>query len=669
MKKIGILLLVVLGSLLLISCKKDEIKPEPQGDTVAPAFLDLVGGKLTSLSHLQGTEVDLLEGVRALDDVDGRDVEITITELDGYVFTKFGEYELTYQAMDKAGNKTEVKRNVEVKEVLDVRMDAVLIADDFVQFDYNNETAFEEIGTGARFRTMDMVQVMDIAFFLEQLVAHEDTWKDRGGYPIFPYATIVLVNDAGEVKYARFAAGVGMEIDKDGVVDYDRPLDGHALPWTMAKDGFANMKEDIIKHMPEGGKIIFAAPTLSQDSSKSSPGRIFLGKHLFSSTYVGGGMFKDNQDVDVTKVNVEFAFDHSVVIEKPADLDTPVLRAERNVLLWDAIPGALGYELYIDDVKQEDLIIKTSFDLLSLELSEEGSEGYKIQVLAVTDDVFAASNSAKSEALVYKRAELIPQVAPVLTVEGTLISWEASEGAQEYEVNRIIGGVTTLVATVQENSFDVAEVSVGFEGTSFYNVVAVGKQTHSDSPKSANVTIKVDYVLETMTIGGMKTQVAVTTAANYFGRRNATDDTKLEAYVYKVTDVNEYEGAMTEAFSFLLLLDKEDNVKLARNILVNQYNVEKGWHADTTEYAANNAQLNALHKYIAEGDYLLIGKNGLQLTVEIEGTDKIVDGREFLAYHFTKAWADVTVAPVAPNGWRAPVSEFVNPNEVEFTIE
>lgn len=660
MKKIGILLLVLFSGLLLVSCQ--DTKTPEETDTTAPVFLGLVGGKLSPLTHLQGVETDLLANIKAIDETDGTDVAISIVDFGGYEYTKFGEFTLTYQAKDKSGNKTTAERIVTSEEVLDVTLDVLIVGDEFIEIDYNNETAFTEVPVnGARFRMLDqVVQVMTVDFFEDQLEVHKEIWGDRGGYPIFPYASIVLVNYDGQAKYARFAAGAAMEVHADGSVHHTE------LPWDMQANGFANMLEDIEKHMPEGGYIVFAPSTNLNDTSQSTVGRIFLGKKLFNSSYVGGGMLKDTQDVEFDQVNLEIKLDHNVSIKKPDPIATPVLEIKRHVLVWDKVENALGYELYIDGEKQEGLITTLSYDLLeNLEVREEE---YTLELVAKSIDVFKYSDSLKTAAISYERYELKDQETPVLTYEDGVISWDASEGAEGYELYLSIGGVSKLIATTTETTFDANEALKGFEGNNIFYLIAVGNESHKDA-KSANHIFKKDYLTEKMTIGNMTTTVVVMTANNYFMRRNATDGTKLENYIYKVTEVYEYDQSMTEAFSFIGLFDKDNNVQLLRNILTNQYTQEKGWHTDPS-YTGNSAQLGGIDKYLTEGSYLLIGKNGLNVTFEEvdSGIEKIAAARDFLAYYFTKEWDDVTKTP-ASGGWRTSVESMNDAKEVEVIFE
>ena len=156
--------------------------------------------------------------------------------------------------------------------------------------------------------------------------------------------------------------------------------------------------------------------------------------------------------------------------------------------------------------------------------------------------------------------------------------------------------------------------------------------------------------------------VVQTTAQDYFARRNATDATKPGNYLYLITDIHSVKdllgtGIYTEAFSSIVLLDENGVPKVIRNILVNEYRVADGWVSGTdTEYKDNGAQLPGLGTYVAEGDMLLIGKNGITVDYIFGGVTKQAAARDAVAYHFINKWDNYPTTPAA-GGWRATVAE------------
>jgi uncharacterized repeat protein (TIGR02543 family) len=265
-------------------------------------------------------------------------------------------------------------------------------------------------------------------------------------------------------------------------------------------------------------------------------------------------------------------------------------------------------------------------------------------------------------------AELETLVEPEIAYDEDLevISWDAVPKANSYEVYLVIAAQPFKVATIDETSFDPITVSEGLEGSNYFYVKAV-RDDYVKSNNSNQVLFNVPFVKEVMMVGDVTTEVAVVTAENYFARRNATDATKPGNYLYLVTGLYEHleaEKAATEAFSVVALLDEDYQVTFVRNIFANQtYTAADGWFSDAA-YAANNAQLVEIDQYINQGDYLLIGKNALTATITFAGEEETVDARELLAYILVNPWDGFPAAAVAPNGWRAPMTEFIDAKDV-----
>lgn len=671
-KKLLVLLFAFVASLALFACDKTEETPDPDPtpivDTIAPAFLGLVEGKLEAIEHLKGVEVDLLEGVKARDNVDGDNVTITIIDRGGYEVGKVGKFTLTYQAADTALNKATVTREITVIDTLDVTLGAVVIGDDFFEYSLNDERAFTLApDSTAFFRTQDLVHVMDVDFFKAQIELNKDKY-DADGVPLLPYGSMALVNPEGKVVYARFSAGATMEIDDKGVIT------SKDLEWG-AKLGAAGsllfgLEPKMDELLPDGGKIMFIASV--GDGTTGQQSRKFLHRNLFSSEYVGGVMYGPSQDIDIETVVVEFIAEHRVVIAKPAPLETPVISINRHILSWDKVDHAKGYVAYVDGVAIDpEFVVGREVKLLDAitELTADGKDPYQITVQAITSDLFKYSDSLLSNALPYTRVEIIAMETPVVTVVEDKLTWGALVGVDTYELYLEYAGVSKVIGTTKDLTFDVLAASDGHGGNNYYFVKGIGSNDYSDSDISNKVLMRKEHVTKELEVAGMRTTVAVVTAENYFTRRNSGDETKLDNMLYMVTGVHEYKGNMTEAFSTVSLLDKDMKFKFVRNILAKQtYTTEKGWFVDDV-YAANNAQLVKLSEYTAAGDSLLIGKNGLNVTFTLVGQTetKTTAARDFLAFIAIKAKGEVTAT--AGQGWRDPIETFMVSNDVVLVFE
>lgn len=648
---------------LLTVIKKD---PVVQEDKLAPVFQGLVGGKLPAINHLKGETVDFLDGVRALDNVDGFDVEIKVLSFGTYTKDTVGVHEITYEATDKAGNKSTVKREVTVIATLEAIINAAFLNDDFVEFIYNDTDAFDNSGTyGAKFRQQDILHVMSKEFFFEQLDEHSPEYPANDGLVLFPYGSMFIVDAEFNIVHVRIQSGVYLQLDEDGVLVHTDVI------WNTGVAGgnmFFGLYEDELEDpegfvVPDGGYVVFGSPL---DPQKT---RIFINKNLFSSEYVGGVMYATNRDVTEEQFKeIEFRLveDYKVVIPLPAPLPTPVLTLDRHALTWAPVANAIGYRLFVNGelYNTEELITATSFNLNDLEV-EVSETPYEITVQAVTKDMFKWSDSLISEIIEYQKRVLVTLPAPVVTVDAEnpyLITWEALEGADSYRVYVEVAGAAKLLETTTETSLNVYDDV--YNGQNLYYVIAVGDAEHTDSIASNKVAVNMTRV-EYMIIEGFIYPVVQTTAQDYFARRNATDATKPGNYLYLITDIHSVKdllgtGIYTEAYSSVVLLDENGLPKVIRNILVNEYRVADGWVSGTdTEYKDNGAQLPGLGTYVAEGDMLLIGKNGITVDYIFEGVTKQAAARDAVAYHFINKWDNYPTTPASGTavGWRATVAE------------
>lgn len=100
MKKLLSFILIGLFALVLMACTPEE-EPDPDADTTPPTIQGA-----TNKTINVGDEFDPLAGVTATDDVDG-EITLTMANVSGTVnVNAVGEYTLTYQVSDAAGNQS-----------------------------------------------------------------------------------------------------------------------------------------------------------------------------------------------------------------------------------------------------------------------------------------------------------------------------------------------------------------------------------------------------------------------------------------------------------------------------------------------------------------------------------------------------------------------------------
>lgn len=663
-------LLMVLFTFGLAACEKEAGKEEPT-DKVAPAFMGAVEGKLGTITHLAGETVDLLEGVSARDNVDAFDVEITVDKKT-YDSENAGTYTVTYTAKDKAGNEATIDRLIVVEESLRATLDVAKIGDSWIEYVFNDTEAFVFTGTdGAKFRTVDKLFIMEKEFFAAEIAAHGSEYPTNGNLPLLPYGSLIVTDSEYNVVHARFQTGVFLQLD---VVDGNTVLTHTDVIWNAGGQGGGDLFKDIESLIPEGGYIMFASPQAPQNA------RIFLVSNYFYSGYQGGAALKDKQDImDITTVDLDLVEGFEVLIKKPDAIATPEIELERHTISWEAVPNAMGYELYLDGKKHGSLITGTSIDLsadTTIELST--NDGYKVTVKAISKDKFKYSDSVSSNEILYKKIEIQTLAAPEVTADGEILSWPALEGAASYEVYIQLGATNILLSEQTGTTFDATSVRERFNGYNGYLVKAIGLPTHSDSKMSTKVNINQVTTVD-VTFGTVKTKAMVVTAETYFLKRNGGFNNTYESFVFIVTGTYEYAGTMTEATSSIVLLDSSYNVKFVRNIIVATlpdkttigatYTTEKGWFNDAG-YTNQSAQLSNIKDYLAEGDIMIIGKQlGSTLSVQVgDKTPVNANARETVAYAFIAEWEAYPTAPISPAGWRGDFSTFKDAKTIKVTI-
>lgn len=312
-------------------------------DLVAPIFKNVNYDYLSDIVIEVGQDIDLLDGVEAIDDLDGK-VLVTILDDGNFSNQESGFYTIIYQALDKALNEAIAYRVINVTTKNVIKYDALVINNDRIQYVYNNETALEYTSAGTKFRSFDQVQVMDKDFFINQynsvLTGHPVSNNNK---PFFNSGVIIIVDKNMKLKHMRIATSL-IEVDELGVVKTTN------LNWTNTQDAtngggnFANIVEKLNDLIPDGGLIIFAPPKEQQTGKK------FLVRNLFYSEYSGGAVNSSSYDVDINSIDIKLVKDFEEVIS-----DDEYEGEAKNVVIahdviYDGIPITTYY--YNDGTKK-----------------------------------------------------------------------------------------------------------------------------------------------------------------------------------------------------------------------------------------------------------------------------------------------------------------------------
>src|SRR5690554_4263499 len=631
-------------------------------DKIPPAFIGAIAGKLPELEHLKGEEIALDEGVRVRDETTKEeDVVVEIVDLGGYDKDTPGVYTIKFEATDEAGNKSTATRQITVHDTLVREYSAVVIGDKFSQYVYNNETALKYESWGTNFRMYDVIQVMEKDVFVDQYDLYYEEHTNNGLVPYFPNGVLVLLDEDMKVVQVRIAAGTLVQINAEGELDEE-------ITWTNAVDAtnggglFKGLIDEIDTLLPGDGYLMFVGNIQPEDARK------FLISSFFNTEYSGGAISAEEFNVDVTALEIKLE-DVKEVIKLPDRLDAPVLTIEEGFLKWNEVANAGSYQIYIND----EVVLtttKTSVSLASFEL-EPSDEPYVFEAVTVTPDMYVHTSSLKSEPVEFVQRETLE--APTLTVVGSLVSWEAVEGAVSYNVYLTYFGENILLGNVETVEFNVEGLAEGKEGINDVFVVAVAEDEGLNSAPSDAVSVFFGEI-QSFVIGNATTDILVTTSENYFRRRNALYPAGFASapYLFLLNDIHEildeeFPVTANEAFSTVVLLDKDGKTKAVNAINTGQtWTIETGWALDA-EYVNNNAQIANLLKYIVEDDMLLIGKNSNMLNVQVEdgGIVEAVNSRHFVSHFYVKANADDNFNGEA---WRDAIDTFLDPTNVTFEI-
>ena len=176
--------------------------------------------------------------------------------------------------------------------------------------------------------------------------------------------------------------------------------------------------------------------------------------------------YRDSDEIGITVL----------VTEK---LGTPMLAAEHNSVNWNAVDHATGYQVKVDDGEWSEVQTELSY---SLEGVSPGA--HIVSVIAVSDsDIYTQSD----EATITVNA-VLQLAAPVLSVDGTTVSWNAVENASKYSVR--INDATPVEQT--ETSYVLTETA---GGEYVIKVTAVSDDDNVEDSSAAQAKIIVEEKL------------------------------------------------------------------------------------------------------------------------------------------------------------------------------
>lgn len=172
-------------------------------------------------------------------------------------------------------------------------------------------------------------------------------------------------------------------------------------------------------------------------------------------------------------------------------LAAPVIELDGNVVSWEAVSGATSYTVYVNDDGTS--VTGTSY---TLTMTEAGS--YTIYVIANSTNA-AYTDSARSNTVTYTVEQTYPLAAPVIELDGNVVSWDAVEHAVSYTVT--VNG--TAQAPVTATSYTITETTPGgYTVTVVANAEAGTNYVNSPASNSVTYTVPDTPVLSALEVTG-----------------------------------------------------------------------------------------------------------------------------------------------------------------------
>lgn len=625
-------------------------------DTVSPYFeyANAQTGKLPAFEALQYAPLDLLalEYLSVIDNYD-TDLKATVKNDGGFNVEVAGTYTVTYVVKDSSGNETTAERDITLLPAVKYTEDVLKINDETHAAQFNNPNAMIDSGDGygMGLRKINAVQVMTKAFYLEQLETLYTNYPSNANRPFLPYGVAVVLDANYKPVLVRNASYAIEAVYNQETETWDLHK-GQDLTFIDATVGNTTTPAGILggdfeSYIPDGGFVLMCGSPLGGTNDTC---KIFLLKNLLADAFTGGALSWDFVEGVATellpKAQFEYIENYTTYYPQPDALDTPELKMEKHILSWQSISGAKEYVLYING----EMVLTTTtttIKMIDLNLAPSADgETYQITIQAISSDIRYYGDSNMSEVLDYAMPNSQELSAPAIRLEENMLVWDEVEGAAGYAIYATQLGEPVLVATVTTLTYDLkdSEMVRKLIANAKISVKALGDDVEYLDSEFSNSVVYYCGIEQVIVINGEKQPVIVTTTADYFARRN--DATEIgyanQSYLYLITDADQITSSHVEAYSFLVLFDKNGVVKAIINILntTKQYYNYQWVDAASINYTSNASQIAPLVNILEAGDQLLIGRTGGTFT--INGTMPTTAGRNVLANYFWGAYTSAT---------------------------
>lgn len=401
---------LVLFSILLVACKKDPKPPVDETDTTKP----LITVPSTPLKHLQGDEINLLEGITVIDNVDGV-LQPELGDLGGYDKNVVGEYTVTIKATDKAGNVATAERKV----IVEAGFARVEFNGRYIKAKLNPQinAGYTNTGYNTAYDTT-YVNVLTTDYVRHILnVAPERLGANTG------WSIIYIADKNGKLTYARDFLTNEFWIDEDGYLQTKVGND-----WCTGTPTSSNAKycssemglglANIEQHLEEDGHVFLF---LNSGTNSDGTPRYFAASHILSHEENMKGL---GETIKIAGLDLsEYpAFDKDKtfpIIKVPAVeyVDTNKvqrLNTRKTAYVGDPVPNLLN-GVTATDGNGKDITSKVTYKVYEFVSSTE-PKGEEVSI----DDITKEENAAKNFLVVYEVTEngFTDEVSIILEVKG-----------------------------------------------------------------------------------------------------------------------------------------------------------------------------------------------------------------------------------------------------------
>lgn len=298
-------------------------------------------------------------------------------------------------------------------------------------------------------------------------------------------------------------------------------------------------------------------------------------------------------------------------------LSAPVIELDGNVVSWEAVSGATSYTVYVNDDGTS--VTGTSY---TLTMTEAGS--YTIYVIANSTNA-AYTDSVRSNTVTYTVEQTYPLPAPVIELDGNVVSWDAVEHAVSYTVTvngaaqEPVTGTSYTITETTPGDYTVTVVANAEAGTNYVNSSASNSVTYTVPDTPVLSALEVTGFTKTLYYLDERAQApdlsGVTVTASYTaGKESAAVDLTDCTVTYD----GEETADMTAGSHTIRISYTEEGVTLYDELT---YTVERRAEADIEAITEMIGEYNE-----ASGSYAVAASGTVAAVTDLDGVSATFSG-------------------------------------------